>query len=67
MIRFFDLLFSTLGLILLFPLLLLCVAAIYAEDRGASPIFRQQRVGKNGKLFTLYKLRSMRLGSRRGC
>jgi lipopolysaccharide/colanic/teichoic acid biosynthesis glycosyltransferase len=49
---------AALGLLVASPLLALCAAAIYCEDRG--PIFfRQRRIGVNGKPFILLKLRSM--------
>ena len=66
MIRFFDFLFSLLGLIILSPLLLLISICIVFDSRGGV-FYRQIRVGKNGKDFKLYKFRSMRSGSdRRG-
>lgn len=66
MIRFFDFLFSLLGLIILSPLLLLISLCIVFDSRGGV-FYRQIRVGKNGKDFKLYKFRSMRSGSdRRG-
>lgn len=66
MIRFFDFLFSLLGLIILSPLLLLISLCIVFDSRGGI-FYRQIRVGKNGKDFKLYKFRSMRSGSdRRG-
>lgn len=58
MIRVFDLAFSLLGLVFGFPVLLLLVL-IGLFDTG-SPIFRQERVGRNKKLFTLVKFRTMR-------
>ena len=59
MIRFFDLLISFLGLILLSPLLLLITIIIYFENK--SPFFLQKRVGKSLKIFTLIKFRTMAL------
>ncbi|MBQ4394626.1 MAG: sugar transferase [Paludibacteraceae bacterium] len=62
MIRFFDIVFSLLGLILLCPLFILAAIWIVIDDPG--PIFyRQQRVGKGGKDFGLLKFRSMRVGA----
>ncbi|WP_342630741.1 sugar transferase [Marinobacter alkaliphilus] len=58
MIRLFDLVFSALGLLLGFPLLLVLVV-IGFFDTG-SPIFRQERVGRNKKPFTLVKFRTMK-------
>ena len=58
MIRVFDFAFSLLGLVCGFPLLLL-LAVIGFFDTG-SPIFRQERVGRDKKPFTLVKFRTMR-------
>lgn len=62
MIRFFDMLFSFLGLLLLSPLFVVLYAAICVESRGGG-FYRQKRVGRNGKEFYIYKFRSMRVGS----
>lgn len=59
MIRFFDIFFSALGLLLGLPLLLL-LALLGLFDTG-SPLFRQVRVGRNQEPFTLVKFRTMRL------
>jgi len=57
-IRFFDVLFSSLGLIILSPLFLILVVWIKIDSKG--PVFyRQLRVGKDGKDFYLYKFRTM--------
>lgn len=58
MIRLFDVLFSAVGLILGAPLLLL-LTFIGLLDTG-SPFFRQVRVGRDQKPFTLWKFRTMR-------
>ena len=54
-----DILLSSLALVVLSPLLLITYAAIWIDSPGASPIFTQQRVGRNGKLFKMYKFRTM--------
>ena len=54
-----DILLSSLALVVLSPLLLVTYAAIWIDSPGASPIFTQQRVGRNGKLFKMYKFRTM--------
>jgi len=57
-IRLFDVVFSVLGLVLGFPVLLL-LTLIGFFDTG-SPIFCQERVGRNKRPFTLVKFRTMR-------
>jgi exopolysaccharide biosynthesis polyprenyl glycosylphosphotransferase len=57
--RLFDLVLATLLVVLLAPLMLLTVAAILIED-WHNPVFKQVRVGRDGRLFTMYKFRSMR-------
>ena len=57
MIRFFDFLFSFFGILFLLPIMLV-LYIIGLFDTG-SPIFKQERVGKNKKPFTLYKFRTM--------
>ncbi|WP_312257218.1 sugar transferase [Stutzerimonas nitrititolerans] len=59
MIRVFDFVFSLLGLVVGFPVLLvLTIVGLF--DTG-SPIFRQVRVGRNQKPFTLVKFRTMKV------
>jgi len=57
MIRFFDFLFSLLGLIILSPIIILLIFLGIIEN--GSPLFRQKRVGINQKLFFLLKFRTM--------
>jgi lipopolysaccharide/colanic/teichoic acid biosynthesis glycosyltransferase len=54
-----DFLLTLLGLIVLLPLAAAIALAIKLTSPGPV-IFRQNRVGKNGKVFTLYKFRTMR-------
>ncbi len=53
-----DLVLSFLGLLLMAPLLLGISAAIKATTKGPA-IYRQARVGREGKIFTIYKFRTM--------
>ncbi len=56
--RLFDILVSTIWLVLLIPLFLIVTLGIYLESPG--PIFfKQTRVGRWGSLFTMWKFRSM--------
>lgn len=59
MIRFFDIIFSGIGLILLSPLFLVLYILIRLESKGGG-FYSQQRIGKDGVPFNLYKFRSMR-------
>ncbi|EAQ31915.1 sugar transferase [Idiomarina baltica] len=58
MIRLLDFLFSLFGLVVGFPILIL-LFVIGLFDTG-SPLFRQTRVGRNEKAFTLVKFRTMK-------
>jgi exopolysaccharide biosynthesis polyprenyl glycosylphosphotransferase len=60
--RVIDAGFSALGLIILSPILVLVAAAIKLDSPGPI-LFRQVRVGKNGRHFVLHKFRSMRVGA----
>ena len=56
--RVFDLVMASLGLIILSPVFLVVSIAIRAED-GGKAIYKQTRLTKGGKEFTMYKFRSM--------
>ena len=62
MIRFFDIIFSIIGLVILSPIFIVLYLLIRIESKGAG-FYSQERIGKNGKPFKLYKFRSMRIGS----
>lgn len=64
MIRCFDVLFSLLGILLLSPVFLILYISIRLESKGGG-VYRQQRVGRYGKDFFVYKFRSMRVGADR--
>ena len=57
MIRFFDILFSLLGLIILSPIVIMLI--FLGTIQNGSPLFRQKRVGINQKIFFLIKFRTM--------
>ena len=59
--RFFDILFSSLGLIIFSPLLIIIFIFGWFDSR--SPIFLQRRVGLNLKSFTLFKFRTMKINT----
>lgn len=56
--RAIDILFSFFGLVILLPITIIISILVYSQDRG--PIFfRQERIGKNGKTFQIFKFRTM--------
>jgi sugar transferase (PEP-CTERM system associated) len=57
--RLFDLIMSGALLLLTLPIMLVAALCIYLES-GGPVLFRQERVGQGGGLFTLFKFRSMR-------
>jgi len=62
MTRFFDVIFSLVGIIILLPFFFIIYLLIAIESKGGG-FYRQIRVGKNGRDFNLLKFRSMRVGS----
>lgn len=55
-----DVVLSVAALLVLWPFMLIIGIIIVLDSPGASPIFAQTRVGRDGKEFTFYKFRSMR-------
>ncbi len=56
--RFFDILISLLGLVILSPLLLVLALVVRSSSPGPA-LFRQERLGKNGEVFRIAKFRTM--------
>lgn len=60
--RLFDILLSMVGIIILFPVFLTAAIAIKIDSKG--PIFfKQERLGKDGKVFNIIKFRTMVVGA----
>ena len=60
--RFVDIFFSLLGLIIASPILLILAILVKIDSKGPV-VFKQQRIGKGGKVFNIYKFRSMCVGA----
>ena len=54
-----DIFFSLLALVILFPILLIVALIVFIDDPHGSPFFAQIRCGRDGRLFKMYKFRSM--------
>lgn len=65
MIRFFDILGSLVPGVILSPVLLVVYVLIRLESKGGG-FYSQERIGKHGKPFKLWKFRSMRTGADKG-
>ena len=61
--RISDFILSLIALTIFSPLFLICYIVIHMED-GGSAIFKQERIGRFGRPFYIYKFRSMRLDAR---
>lgn len=60
--RFLDILTAAVALVVLSPLLLVLAILVRATSKGPA-IFKQERIGKDGKVFQIYKFRSMCVGA----
>jgi exopolysaccharide biosynthesis polyprenyl glycosylphosphotransferase len=60
--RITDIVLSSIALALFSPVMLLAALAVYLES-GAPVLFRQERVGRDGRVFEMLKFRSMRNGA----
>lgn len=60
--RLVDLIGSSVGILLLSPLLILIAIAVKVSDGGPA-LYTQQRLTRDGKVFDIYKFRSMRIDS----
>ena len=58
--RILDFIIAAISIIVFSPLFLICFIAIRMEDGGPAT-FSQERIGKGGKPFMIYKFRSMRV------
>lgn len=56
--RVIDAAFGTLGLIACLPLLIVVAVLVRIDSKG-NPVFTQLRVGRNGRLFTIFKIRTL--------
>ncbi|MGH7736972.1 MAG: sugar transferase [Candidatus Tyrphobacter sp.] len=58
--RVFDVVVAACALVVTLPLVAAAALAVWAQD-GRAPFYAQQRVGRDGRLFNIFKLRSMRV------
>ena len=54
-----DIFFSLIALLILWPIMLIVALVVFIDDPHGSPFFAQTRCGRDGKLFKMYKFRSM--------
>lgn len=58
--RLMDIVISLIVIVLTLPIMLLAIIGVKLSSKGPA-IFKQERVGKNNKIFTMYKFRSMKM------
>lgn len=64
--RLFDIIVSAILLAILWPVMLVLAIVIRLDSKGPA-IFKQDRLGKDGKVFRCYKFRSMKIDAPRDC
>ena len=57
--RSFDIVFSTISIIILLPVCIVASIWVYISDPTGPIIYKNRRIGQNGKIFSLYKFRYM--------
>lgn len=60
--RLLDIMFSFIGIVVASPVLAIVALAVKLDSKGPV-IFKQERLGKDGKVFLIYKFRSMCIGA----
>ena len=60
--RIFDIIVTLVLILCFFPLFMLAVLIVFLND-GAPVLYKQERIGLNGRFFNLYKFRTMKIGA----
>ena len=63
---FIDIFLALLGILLFWWLYIIIAIAIKIDDPGGPVIFKQERLGRQGKVYQMYKFRSMKVGAEKG-
>jgi lipopolysaccharide/colanic/teichoic acid biosynthesis glycosyltransferase len=63
--RLFDIVAAAVGLLLLTPVFAVAACSVYCADPGPV-LYRARRSGVGGRLFTMYKFRTMRVAPQQG-
>lgn len=64
--RFMDIVLCLIACIIAVPITFVACLCVIIESKG-SPVYKQERLGKNGKTFMIYKIRSMYAGAENKC
>lgn len=63
--RILDFVFAIILLVILSPIMLIAAIAIKIEDSNGPVLFKQKRPGKDAKIFTVYKFRTMKVETKK--